>query len=64
MCRDAQQALVLGAQPQVAMAVLQHGGQMQLAGQPVHQHQTIILHPVQALAGNDPQRAIGCAIGP
>ncbi|MNV71679.1 hypothetical protein D3C71_1647140 [compost metagenome] len=46
------------------MAVLQHGGQVQLARQPVHQHQAIVLLPVQALARDDPQRPIGRAIGP
>ncbi len=61
---DAQQPLVLGAQPQVAVPVLQHRGHVQLAGQAVHQHQPIVLHPVQALTGDDPQRAVRRAVRP
>ncbi|KAG1530689.1 hypothetical protein G6F50_017148 [Rhizopus delemar] len=61
---DPQQALVLGTQPQVAVAVLQHRGHVQLARQAVHQHQLIVLHPVQALAGDDPQGAIRSAVRP
>ncbi|KAG1463254.1 hypothetical protein G6F57_013791 [Rhizopus arrhizus] len=61
---DPQQALVLGTQPQVAVAVLQDRGHVQLARQAVHQHQLIVLHPVQALAGDDPQGAIRSAVRP
>ncbi len=64
MCGDAQQALVLGAQPQVTMAILQHRGHVQLPRQTVHQHQLVIFHPVQALAGDDPQRTIRRTVGP
>lgn len=64
MCGDAQQALVLGSQPQVTVPVLQHRGHVQLARQAVHQHQLVVLHPVQALTGDDPQRAIRRTVGP
>ncbi len=61
---DPQQPLVFAAQPQVAVAILQHRGEVALPRHPMHQLGALALQTIQLIARNHPHRAVRCAIRP
>lgn len=61
---DPQQPLVFAAQPQIAVATLQHRGEVALPRHPMHQLGALALQAIQLIARNHPHRAVRCAIRP